>query len=717
MVGNVGIVIAFISALISGILFWRQAYTEKAVKEGDRNYSIIFYNFHTLGLLVAAFYLFYVIITHQFQYYYVYAHTSLSLPPGYLISAFWAGQEGTFLLWALLTAGAGYILFKKEKELLTATMPFILLNQLFLLFFLIMETPFFHLGVIPDDGMGLNPILMDPWMVVHPPIVFIGYALLIFPFAYAAAALWKKDWQKGFLRALPWATAGWLFLGAGILIGGAWAYRVLGWGGYWGWDPVENASLIPWLTGTALVHGLIVQKQKGYFIKSNIILAFVTFVLIILATFLTRSGVMSDYSVHAFAETTLTYLIGLFIAAFMLIGFVLYAWRMRDISSNITSVISLSRGGSFAVTMIILSVAALLVLLGTLSPVLTGLWGAPSSVGESFYLQSNAPIVFLLFLLLAACPLLLWKEQSFKALIKKLKLIFITVPAVLAISYMIGVTTLTGLLFLLVIYLALGVNLLSFIKSFKSGIKYTGGYLAHVGLSLLFVGIVGSTLYTESQIVTLSPGERVELFGNQFIYTGIHIEEENNFLEIQVSDGNKLFTARPNIYAAGGRIMRSPDISRNLLRDLYISPIEIQTADNVHTMILATGESGLIGDYRITFNNFNFDQHTDSSIIEIGVALTVQIDQVTEEYLPKLRQDLLGQVSVPVILPGGEVLAVEEIDADHGLIMISVEGGDCCQHEEYFTFEIKIKPLISFMIAGTVLLISGAGIATWRRFS
>ncbi|MGM0651511.1 MAG: heme lyase CcmF/NrfE family subunit [Bacillota bacterium] len=717
MVGNAGIVIAFISTLISGVLFLRQACTEKALEKGKFNYPLIFYNLHTLGLLVAFIYLYYAIFTHQFQYYYVYAHTSLSLPPEYLVSAFWAGQEGTFLLWALFTSGAGYILFKKEKELLSYMMPFILLGQLFLLLFLIMETPFFHLGTIPDDGMGLNPLLMDPWMVIHPPIVFIGYALLIFPFAYASAALWKKDWQKGFLRALPWATAGWLFLGAGILIGGAWAYRVLGWGGYWGWDPVENASLIPWLTGTALVHGLIVQKQKGLFIKSNMILAIITFVLVILATFLTRGGVMSEYSVHAFAETTLTYLIGLFIVVFTLIGFALYRWRMKDISSKNTPAFSLSRESSFALTMIILSVSALLVLLGTLSPLITGLWGTPSSVGEPFYLQTNAPIVLFLFLLLASCPLLLWKEQSFKVLINKLKLILITVPALLAIGYMIGITTLTGLLFLLAIYLALAVNLLSLAISFKGGIKYTGGYLAHVGLALLFVGIVGSTLYTESQIVTLSPGQRAEVFGKQFVYTGINTEEENNYLEIQVSDGNSMFMARPNIYTAGGRIMRSPDISRNVLRDLYISPIEIQTNDSGHSIILATGESEKVGDYQVTFEHFTFEQHSGSSIIEVGAVLKIQTNGITEEYVPMIRQDLSGQASIPVTLPEGETLTLEEIDADRGLAIISIEGGDCCPDEEYFTFEIKVKPLISFMIAGTVLLICGAGIATWRRFS
>ncbi|MFO8192057.1 MAG: cytochrome c biogenesis protein CcsA [Bacillota bacterium] len=717
MIGNIGILIAFGSALAAAILFLKKAISSQSGKSAGIDYAYVFYHLHTAGIIIASVYLMYVLLTHQFQYYYVFAHTNLELPLKYLVSSFWAGQEGTFLLWALMAALAGYLLMKKEKELLPAVMPFILLGQLFLMIFLFLETPFYDLGRVPADGMGMNPLLMDPWMVIHPPIVFIGYALLTIPFAYAVAALWKKDWSVGFLRALPWAGAGWLFLGAGIFIGAAWAYRVLGWGGYWGWDPVENASLVPWLTATALVHGLVGQKQKGRFVKSNLLLAIITFVLIITATFLTRGGVMADYSVHAFAETALTYVLGIFVLIYLVPGLALYIARFKFLPVQSSSEGFFSRQGSFVITMVVLCLSALLVLLGTLSPILTGLFGSPASVDEQFYFQTNSPLFFLLFIVLIVCPLLGWKNEVFKVVFTRLKKILIIFPAALIVAYLAGVNSFFNLLFIGIMTLALAVNVVWLVRTVKAGLKFSGAYLAHVGLALLFIGVLASTFYTESQLLNLKKGEPVEALGLEFTYLGLTVEGENNYPVVQVEDGTRVIIARPNIYTAGEQVMRSPAIQHNILSDLYISPMELQIVGGGETFVLAKDEQYRVGDYLIVFRDFSFASHSEAEVIEVGALLDVDGGDGFREYMPTIVQNPAERINNPAILPGGERIIMEKIDADNGMVQLTFEGGESVVEEEIFIAEVKIKPLISILAIGAVLLVAGTAIAVWRRFT
>lgn len=719
MIGNLGILSAFITALISGFFFFRLTSTAKSKIDTARKTALLFYHLHTFSLVLTSGYLLYALLTHQFQYFYVYAHSSLDLPFKYLLSAFWAGQEGTFLLWALITALAGYILFRKEKELLPGIMPVVLFSQAFLILFLILENPFFHLGQVPSDGMGLNPLLMDPWMVIHPPIVFIGYALLIYPFSYAVAVLWKGDWHKTILRALPWAVAGWFFLGLGILIGGAWAYRVLGWGGYWGWDPVENASLVPWLVGTALVHGLIAQKEKQVFQKSNLLLALATYLLIIFATFLTRSGVMADYSVHAFADTTLTYFILAFFLSLVLIGLFFFLKRFKEIPVVQRQDSYFSRRFSFSLTMFILILSASLIMLGTLSPVLTGLFASPAGVDEGFYLQTNAPLYFLLFATLAICPLLTWKGEGVKDLYRRLKYLLFVLPIAVIGGYMAGVTTWPGILLLIVIIAALAVNLVALRRVRKRGLRYSGGYLAHVGLALLMVGFLGSTLYTQSQVLALPRGETVEALGYEFSYLGLVVQEESNYPEvlIQLSD-NRQYFARPSLYMAGNRLMRSPAIYRSLARDLYISPLEIQLDDSREVAVLFMNQAYKYQDYTLTFTGFQFEPHETSGVIEVGAVIElIAANTSPEEYIPTIVHDSQGSSSDPVILPEGEQLLLEGINADSGQITISLQEQASADRNELFIVEVKIKPLISLLIIGAVLLSLGMAIATWRRFA
>jgi cytochrome c-type biogenesis protein CcmF len=246
------------------------------------------------------------ILKHEFQYSYVANYSSRDLPLQYLISSFWAGQEGSFLFWVLMGGWLGIFLMHRSEEMEPQVMFLYNLNHLFLTILLIKQSPFKLLPSTPADGQGLNMLLQDPWMVIHPPVVFLGYAAFTIPFAYAIAALWRREYDRWIKPALPWTVFAFLSLGAGIIIGGYWSYKVLGWGGYWGWDPVENASLLPWLAGAALMHGMILQLSLGKMRKTNFILAAFSFLLIIYCTFLTRSGILADFSVHSFTDLGIT---------------------------------------------------------------------------------------------------------------------------------------------------------------------------------------------------------------------------------------------------------------------------------------------------------------------------------------------------------------------------------------------------------------------------
>ncbi|PJB72884.1 MAG: hypothetical protein CO096_06990, partial [Armatimonadetes bacterium CG_4_9_14_3_um_filter_66_14] len=225
-------------------------------------------------LAVAAAVLWRAILGHDYAYEYVVGYTSNDLGFWYLLSAFWAGQEGSFLLWAILTGAIGLFLSWRASDYERETMVWVALVQLCVFVLMLLKSPFAPVaGQVPSDGSGLNPLLQNPWMVIHPPLVFLGYAAMVLPFAFAMAALMKREYEGWVTRSLPWCGFAWLTLGAGIIVGGYWAYETLGWGGYWGWDPVENASLVPWLIGTALLHGLIVQKSTGSLRPLNFFLA------------------------------------------------------------------------------------------------------------------------------------------------------------------------------------------------------------------------------------------------------------------------------------------------------------------------------------------------------------------------------------------------------------------------------------------------------------
>ena len=351
------------------------------------------YSAFVVSIVAAAAVLMTLILQHRFDVAYVNSYSSRDLPLHFLISTFWAGQEGSFLLWCFWGALIGLFVWRSAKEQEAPVMIVYLATFLGIVAILCKQSPFRLLPPpAPEDGVGLNPLLQDPWMVIHPPVMFSGFASLSVPFAFAIAALWKKRWDGWVVRAIPWALFTFLTLGTAILMGGYWAYKTLGWGGYWGWDPVENTSLVPWLCTAALVHGMFLQRAKQRHRRVNLILACLAFATILYGTFLTRSGVLADFSVHSFIDLGITGWLVAILLAFILLSVVMIAYRWRAIPSlEGDEPPLLSRSVMFILGIAAFCALAFVILLGTSAPLLTRLSGNPSQVQTAFYNRTATP--------------------------------------------------------------------------------------------------------------------------------------------------------------------------------------------------------------------------------------------------------------------------------------------------------------------------------------
>src|SRR5437868_7636049 len=359
--------------------------------------------------------------TNDFSDAYNFHHSNKELPGPYRFAVLWSGQEGSLLFWSLLLAAYGFVLrlrYKTDPRLFAYASVVIAGVQVFFLLLLnIAAHPFAILeGQIPPDGSGLNPLLQYPEMVIHPPMLYLGYVGFTVPFAFALGALiMRYPGEKWIQITRRWTMVTWGFLTIGIFLGAHWAYSVLGWGGYWGWDPVENASLMPWLTGTAFLHSVMMQEKRGMMKSWNVWLIFSTFLLTILGTLLTRSGIVS--SVHAFAQSSIGTWFVIFLAVILASCLAFYVKNRSHLRSEHKLESLISRESSFLFNNLLLLVACFTVLWGTLFPVLSE-WvqGNKVTVGPPFFNRVNVPVALLLLLLTAVGPLLAWRKTSIESL-------------------------------------------------------------------------------------------------------------------------------------------------------------------------------------------------------------------------------------------------------------------------------------------------------------
>jgi len=720
VLGNLLLVLAFMAALFSLFLFLMGAKDKGKYQESGRKIYYLFFLFISLSCID----LLYLFLTHHFQTEYVFGYSSSDLPLFYLISSFWAGQEGTFLLWLFFGALMGIFLTKRSGPYRGYVMTFYLLAQIFLLVLLLKRSPFSLLPDTPSDGKGLNPLLQDFWMVIHPPIVFVGYAALAVPFCYALAALVKNRYEEWIRFAFPWAAFSCLSLGAGIFIGGYWAYKVLGWGGYWGWDPVENASLVPWLFSVALVHGMLLEKTKGTMRRTNLLLAILCFLLVLYATFLTRSGILGEFSVHSFADLGINAYLMFFMLLFTFLSIGLFVFRLSNIAHVETTKNLLSVEFSIFLAITFLSVSALLVLLGTSAPLITKLFGQASNVSPAYYISTQLPLGIILALLLGFAPFLNWRGSNWSVVFRAILPTLVIALLLTVLSFVLKVTFPVYLIFMSVSFLALIGNLTVLLKRTKAGWKPLGGFITHLGVGLMLVGIITSSGYSRSVKINLPENETKDAFGYKFTFLGTEEDSINqkNALKVKVEKGGNSYIAKPKLYYSeyNQAYMRTPSIKINLLNDLYLAPLEHRTADEASTNLIAIkkGEEKEVEGYTIKFTGFDMSSHGMEGGMSVGATLEVIRGNETRILTPIL---VMGRAEVDrsksmVHLPGGEDhLVLEKIDADNKTVTLSLVLAKEEPATNLLVVEVSQKPLINVLWLGTVLIMAGLVIATYRR--
>jgi cytochrome c-type biogenesis protein CcmF len=471
------------------------------------------------------------LIDSDFRLNYVARFTERALPTGYKLAAFWAGQEGSLLLWGWLISVMAVIAAimswkKNDKEHAVTAGTLIVICGFFAALMLFAANPFNLSEEVIADGRGLNPMLQDPGMIAHPPLLFLGYAGFAIPFAMWFGALWTarpdSQWLGGIRR---WAVAAWLFLTVGILLGAQWAYVELGWGGYWAWDPVENASLLPWLTGTALLHSMMIQQQRGMMKLWNAFLIAITFILCIFGTYITRSGIVD--SVHTFGKSLvgtffLVFLIGTILASLTLIGI-----RRRTLRPDHRLETVWGREGAFLAINVLLVIMTAVTTVGTIFPVISdALIGRSVSVGQPFYNKVVVPMGLCLMALMAIGPLLTCGKAAPENLKKHLKAPLIGGavtalalgviwrvgnPWALVSAFIVGVACVSVLWDLTATvfrraHVAHENPLLTLVRTVDGNHRRYGGQTIHVGMLMLMIGIAGSSLYGVKHTVQLTPG-------------------------------------------------------------------------------------------------------------------------------------------------------------------------------------------------------------------
>ncbi len=748
LTGKFVTIVAFLSSLFSMVAFLKA--TKNGLKpnqeagflsQGKKGYYVML-----AAISICGAHLLYLILTHQFEYSYVRSYSSSDLNVFYLISTFYAGQEGSFLLWIFLAAVFGFFVMNGSKKPHPHVMVIILLSEAFMLSMLLgiklpsglsIGSDLFALvpGVIESsdlfsislkripEGNGLNPLLQNPWMVMHPPVLFVGFAALLIPFSYAVAAVWKKDYDHWIHEAMPWTVFSTAMLGLGIIMGGYWSYKVLGWGGYWGWDPVENTSLVPWLIATALIHTIIIQKKNGALKRTNIALAGLAYVAVLYSTFLTRSGVLADFSVHSFADLGMSRQLLAFVLTFLGLGVGYLLLRFKSIPVVSTGNAILSREFFLIAGAVVLLLIGLVIAAGTSAPIINRLFTSkPDPVLPEFYNRVTLPLAILMAVFLSVGPFISVKDNSLQNLLKAI------IPALLIGIIFSGALVIFGLqsipltLFALTAMTSLVANIQKFIRIVRVQPQQAGGSLAHVGLGLMLLGFMAGH-YDRTEHLELKKNTEVNSFGKKLTYTGMEkYEREKDAFIIQIVDGDETITAKPMMHQSRDMTLQIPDVLHAITRDFYISPVNLMI-DTPNEIILQKNKPDSIGGYTIKLTGFNFNipDSTNKKRIQIKPILEIEMNEITNTIEPTFEiAPGKNPKIIPAALPSDSSItfAITDINIQDKNILVKTQGikGLSTKPTEVLLIEASIKPYINVLWIGTYLLTFGFMLSIYRRW-
>lgn len=624
-------------------------------------------------LLLSSAALIYLIMTHQFQYYYVWNYTSLDLETQYLFSAFYGGQEGSFMLWILCSFVVGLGLIKWTRKPYRAPVMFVMtLTQFFLLSMVVgwdlivtqigaspfrtiaqemPNAPFIQANpdFVPADGTGLNDLLKSPWMMIHPPIIFIGFAMMTVPFAFAIASLWTKTYHEWIRPALPWTLAANLSLLTAIFLGGYWAYETLSFGGYWAWDPVENASLVPWLIGTAGIHAMIIQRKSSRAHKASLFFAILAYVSIIYQTFLTRSGVLAEQSVHSFVDLGLYGQLLTFIVVIAVLGIGFYLYRYRELPSPEEESQFLSREFMTFTGSMLLMILGFVIILGTSSPILGRLFVEnPTPPEIQFYNNWSMPIVIIMAIATVIGQALFWKKHTWESLAGYLitPLLFTSIATVLTI--VIGdVRNIYYMVYIFAGWFAVIGNLAIMFSLIKKNPKLIGGTVTHIGFGVLLLGIIASSVYTEPLLDQRTANYNARIAaGDVFDEEGFPVTQPIEMFELEI-DRPKLINEKYMVTYEGYEVNDTPrpeqqtyrlkfepiDGGRTFYMEPHVYPmLTSSTRDNIDWSVEPHVRTGITSDiYLYVAGSRYVEQRNEQVTMRSGTNGLVSVGDNTEQ--------------------------------------------------------------------------------------
>lgn len=749
MIGQIAIHLLFGLAVMSTVLYFL------SIRRGDAYTRIArtLFGILAIGLVASASALVILILQHRFEYTYVQSYSSRELPLHLLIATFYSGQEGSFLLWTMLVALIGVALmpYARRHGYESQSMAFYGLILCFLTLLMVAKNPFAYvwetyardgvaLGFIPEKGRGLNPLLHNAWITIHPPILFTGFASMSVSFVFAMAGLVKRDYHRWIDVALPWTLFGTCVLGFGIMLGGFWAYETLGWGGFWGWDPVENSSLIPWLVSVALVHTMLVQKRTRGLTKTNMILAVSAFVMVLYSTFLTRSGVLGDTSVHSFVDPGkfAFWILLVFMLTFTILGVTLVVRRRADMNVNREEFDPKTREFMLSIGAALIMASAVLVTIGTSWPVLMEIVGQPKvAVAIDFY--NRVHIILLPAILLVNGLSLLMQWRTTTAGLFKRRIIMASAISLgcTAISVVLGVRDGVAILLAVGAWFALVVNVQIAATLVRRAPATIGAYISHAGIALLVFGIITTANYSETHHAVLTQGVPASVGEYTLTFLGKeqiekHFADREKFeyaIRIQAEGTDRV--VKPVLYWSDFNQRQSaflePGIRWGLMNDLYVAPKAYDTEDVLHRTTIRRDTMFSVpidSSWSFTFNGFTMpmtEERAPDGRMRMSAMLLLQHNHAwldTMVRVPtRITQASTGMSFDPewTTLPGSSIGV--------GLVNITRNNDDPTKStgelvfrdmskpmpvgRDIFTVEFAVKPLISLVWTGVITMVLG----------
>ncbi|HPI53488.1 MAG TPA: cytochrome c biogenesis protein CcsA [Chitinophagaceae bacterium] len=787
--GQFFVVLAFVSSLLASIAYFFSA-QNKDLSSSDSwkrfgRISFLTHTFSTLGIFVT---LFYIIFNHYFEYFYVWSHSGKALPFKYLLSCFWEGQQGSFLLWSIWHTVLGVIIMKQKGKweapvLSVVSMVQVILSSMLLGLFLFGErigsTPFSLLRdemsnapifqqpnylEFVKDGNGLNPLLQNYWMVIHPPILFLGFAATLFPFAYSVAALWKKDFDDLVPHLLRWSVFTGMVLGTGIMMGGAWAYESLNFGGYWAWDPVENASLVPWLIMIAGLHTTMIYKATGYSLKSTFLFFIFSFVLVLYSTFLTRTGILGDTSVHAFTGegNTLFYHLLVFMGVFLLLGLWLFFKNFKTIPDLKKEEEALSsREFWMFIGALVLMISVVQITYTTSMPVWNKMFGTKLAITDpvTHYNKIQLWITLLVLLGTALIYYFKFKTSNIQDVAKKLALPFLLSVALTAIICVLQeLKAIPIILLMFASVLTVMANLFYAIRVIQwKGIKW-GGSTSHIGFGLMIVGIILSA-YNKRVVsvnrlgvdfemgkktaeenkkesrenVLLFRGVPVRMGKYEITYMGDTVSEPNHFYKVRYqkreNDTGRVteeFVLMPNaqINPKMG-LVSSPDTRHYLTHDVFtyitstVDKKKMGDTSQFKYKKVTAGDTVFFSNGYMIFEGFNTlpDRVFDKQNGDIPVSAKLKVYGLDGQFV---------NAAPLYVIRGNEEVLIDDTVSSFNLYtrlskIIPAENAAMIEYkqpsamDDYIIMKAILFPYINVLWIGTVLMILGFGISLMKR--